>query len=423
MANITITNNDLASVEHRDCRYQDETLNLSGAQTVAAGRILARDSVSLKLVNYVPGGAALKSTADGPFSLAAGDTVIVDVDDVGAATATFDAAAATIADTTTYTGGTSATITDTTTYPVADQDGLTSIITVDGGTPQTVTFSGAHTTAAAIAASMNDQLSGVAVAVVGGQVQITADSVGVDSTLAAAAGTGGLTWAAAVQGTGGLADQDTLTEIVTISGGPFDGVAQTVTFAGVTTEVEQVAAQMAAQLDGCSVEVSGGQLLITTDGQGTDFDITIGTGTCGLSWAASTSGTGDVGDISAVTATEFKTVVEADTTATVTVSGDAAVIKGTTELDFTGGTGLTKFGLSVETITANENGTPKAVMPYELSGSNGDNYIRAIVAGEVREDQLSIADGTTVTAAHTDLLRVYGITAVDTSELQIQDNQ
>jgi hypothetical protein len=423
MANITITNNDLSSVEHRDCRYQDETLNLSGAQTVAAGRILARDSVSLKLVNYVPGGAALKSTGDGTFNLDPGDAFVLDVDDVGNATVTFDANPSTVADTTVYTGGTSAVITDTTTYPVADQDGLTSIITVDGGAPQTVTFSGAHTTALQIAASMNDQLSGCSVVVAGGQVQITADSVGIDSTLAAAAGTGGLTWGAPVNGTGGLANQNGLTEIVTLTGGPFDGVAQTVTFSGVTTEVAQVAAQMAAQLDGCSVEVSGGQLLITHDGKGTGMDITIGTGTCALAWAASTAGTGDVVDIDAVTATEVKTRIEADTNATCTVSGDACVIKGTTELDFISGTALTKLGLSVETITANDNGTPKYVMGYQLAGSNGDNYIRAIASGEVRLDKLSIADGTTVTAAHTDQLKNYGIVAVDVSELQIQDNQ
>jgi len=423
MANITITNNDVGSIQHRDCRFQDETLNLSGAQTVSEGQILARDSVSGKLVNYVPNGAALKSTGDGPFNIEPGQTVIVDVNDVGAATATFDAAAATIADTTTYTGGTSGSITDTTTYAVADQDGLTSIVTVDGGTPQTVTFSGVTTTAASVASQMNAQLSGCSVAVVGGQVKITSDSVGVDSSVSVAAGTGALTWAAAVAGTGGLADQDGLTEIVTISGGAFDGVAQTVTFSGVTTEVAEVAAQMNAQLDGASVSVSGGQLLITTDGKGTDFDITIGTGTCALSWAAATAGTGDVGDIDAVTATEFKTVVEADTTATVTVSGDAAVIKATTELDFTGGTALTAFGLSVETITANENGIPKAVMPVELAGANGDNYIRAIIAGEVDKNRLVIADGTTVTNVHTDLLRSYGIVAVDVKELNIQDNQ
>jgi hypothetical protein len=104
--------------------------------------------------------------------------------------------------------GTAATITDTTTYPVTDQDGLTSIITiVDGGVgsaagAQTVTFSGAHTTAAQIAASMNAQLVGCSVAVVGGQVKITTDVTGAGVTIAAAAGTGNLTWDTPVAGTG-----------------------------------------------------------------------------------------------------------------------------------------------------------------------------------------------------------------------------
>ena len=103
---------------------------------------------------------------------------------------------------------TAATITDTTTYPVTDQDGLTSIITiVDGGVgsaagAQTVTFSGAHTTAAQIAASMNAQLVGCSVAVVGGQVKITTDAKGAGVTIAAAAGTGNLTWGTPVAGTG-----------------------------------------------------------------------------------------------------------------------------------------------------------------------------------------------------------------------------
>lgn len=103
---------------------------------------------------------------------------------------------------------TAATITDTTTYAVTNQDGLTSIITiVDGGVgsaagAQTVTFSGAHTTAAQIAASMNAQLVGCSVAVVGGQVKITTDAKGAGVTIAAAAGTGNLTWDTPVAGTG-----------------------------------------------------------------------------------------------------------------------------------------------------------------------------------------------------------------------------
>jgi len=323
MANLTITNIDTGSLAAGECKFADDTLNLSGAQTVPDGRILARDSVSGKLVNFVPGGAALKSTADGTFNLDPGDTIVIDVDNVGNATVTFDAAAASI--------------TDTTTYAVTDQDGLTSI--------------------------------------------------------------------------------------VTLTGGPFDGVAQTVTFSGATTTAALVAAQMNLQLDGCAVDVVGGQVVITHDGKGTGMDIAVAAGTGNLTWAASVAGSGDVVDIDAVTATEVKTRIEADSTATVTVSGDAAVIKGLTELDFISGLALTKLGLSVETITANANGTPVAAMPYELSGSNGDNAVRALVGGPVREARLSIADGSTVTAAIKDQLRHFGIMPQAVAELGGLDNQ
>jgi hypothetical protein len=430
MSNLTITNNDVGSVVLANGEFDDETLNLSGAQTVAEGTLLARDSVSLKLVLFVPGGAALKSTADGTFNLDPGDAFILDVDDVGNATVTFDAAAATIADTTTYTGGTAADITDTTSYPVADQVGLTSVVTqtdaVNGTTVTTVTF-GTATTALQIAAGFADQVPHISAVVTGGQVVLTTDEVGADCSISVAAGTGALTWGTPTAGAGGLADQDGLTSIITLSGGPFDGVAQTVTFASVgsvpVTEITQIAAQMAAQLDGCSVAISGGQLLITHDGKGTDMDIAAAAGTGGLTWAASTAGTGDVADIDAVTATEVKTVVEADTTATVTVSGDAAVIKGLTELDFISGTALTKLGLSIETITGNENGIPKAVLTYDLAGANGDNAIRALLKGSVRDPRLVINDGSSMTDAIRDQLRDYAIIPIDTRQLADLDNQ
>jgi len=323
MANLTITNIDNAVVGMDGCTYADDTLNLSAAATVPAGRILARDSVSSKLVNFVPGGAAYKTTNDGPFNLDPGDAFVIDVNDVGNATVTFDAAAATIV--------------DTTTYPVADQDGLTSI--------------------------------------------------------------------------------------VTLTGGPFDGVAQTVTFSGAHTTAAAIAASMNAQLDGCSVDVSGGQVRITHDSKGTGMDIACAAGTGGLTWAASTAGTGDVAYIDAVTATEVKTVVEADTTASVNVSGSAAILTATSELDFISGTALAKLGLSVETISAQGNGTPVAVLGYELDGASGDNAVRYISGGNVRAEKLSCADGSTVSKVIKDQLRNYGIFPVNVTELGDQDNQ
>lgn len=322
-SNFVITNNDLGDVALEDIRVDDDTLNLDGAQTVAEGTILARDSVSGKLVLFVPGGEARKATGDGPFNLAPADTLVVDVDNVGNATATFDAAAASITDTTTY----------------------------------------------------------------------------------------------------AVADQDTLTSVVTLTGGDYDGEAQTVLFAVTTTTAAVVASQMNAQLKGCSVAVAGGQVVITHDDPGTDGDIAVAAGTGALTWAASVAGTGDVGNINAVTATEVKTVVEADTTADVAVVGAAAVFTAGTELDFISGAALAPLGLSVETITANENGIPKKVLQYELVGANGDNFCRPIKAGGVRTDRLVANNGTTVTKAMLDQLRDYGIIPRSVNELGKLDNQ
>lgn len=103
------------------------------------------------------------------------------------------------------TAGTAASVTDTTTYSVADQDGKTSIITIAGYAPQTVLFAGSTTTAASVASQMNAQLVGCSVTVVGGQVKITTDAVGSAVTIAAAAGTGALTWDTPVAGAGDIA--------------------------------------------------------------------------------------------------------------------------------------------------------------------------------------------------------------------------
>lgn len=56
MANIEITNVDIGSVALYDEELRDDLLTFTGAATRLAGTILARDSVSLKLVPYVIGG-------------------------------------------------------------------------------------------------------------------------------------------------------------------------------------------------------------------------------------------------------------------------------------------------------------------------------------------------------------------------------
>jgi len=235
---------------------------VAGGAITAGDRIMTTATGTAKTAAAAPT-AATKTSSAGPFNLSAGDTMVIDVDNVGNATATWDAAGATI--------------TDTTSYPVADQD--------------------------------------------------------------------------------------TKTMTITITGGIYDGEVQTVTFSGATTTALHVAAGINAQAKGVSANVVGGQVVLTTDGQGTDFDIATGAGTGNLTWGSSTAGTGDVGNIDEVTAAEIETVIEADTTAEVAVNADGSFTitsptTGTTsELDFISGNALAKTGLSVETITGSNPGT------------------------------------------------------------------
>lgn len=57
MPNLTITNNDIGSVILEEGKFNDDLLTFTGAATVLEGTILARDSVSLKLVPFVKGGS------------------------------------------------------------------------------------------------------------------------------------------------------------------------------------------------------------------------------------------------------------------------------------------------------------------------------------------------------------------------------
>jgi len=51
-----VTNIDLGSVVLNNAQYSDDLLTFSGAGTVKAGTILARDSASKKLIPFVKGG-------------------------------------------------------------------------------------------------------------------------------------------------------------------------------------------------------------------------------------------------------------------------------------------------------------------------------------------------------------------------------
>ena len=56
MSNITVTNVDIGNVILKDGEFRDDLLTFARPATVKEGTILARDSVSLKLVPFVKGG-------------------------------------------------------------------------------------------------------------------------------------------------------------------------------------------------------------------------------------------------------------------------------------------------------------------------------------------------------------------------------
>ena len=97
------------------------------------------------------------------------------------------------------------------------------------------------------------------------------------------------------------------------------------------------------------------------------------------------------------------------------------------------GTILARDSVSLDLVifvkggSTNGNGIPKAVLTYELTAAGaGDLPARVAVAGKYRKEKLIIdADGddSNIDAAVIDQLRDYGLTPVDVTELNIQDNQ
>lgn len=66
----------------------------------------------------------------------------------------------------------------------------------------------------------------------------------------------------------------------------------------------------------------------------------------------------------------------------------------------------------------------KAVLTYDVNdvAATTDVAIRAMTAGKVNATRLSIHDGTTITSAHLDQLRDYGIVPVSVKQLAKIDN-
>jgi hypothetical protein len=67
---------------------------------------------------------------------------------------------------------------------------------------------------------------------------------------------------------------------------------------------------------------------------------------------------------------------------------------------------------------------PVAVLTYDVGpvAAVTDAAVRVLVSGDVNANRLSIFDGTTITAAHLDLLRSFSITPIAVAQLGKIDN-
>ena len=196
---------------------------------------------------------------------------------------------------------------------------------------------------------------------------------------------------------------DTL--ILSIDGGD----SQTVTFAGTEATAQDVANTINAQLLGGTAIVNAGQVDIYGDIRGTDGEVDITGGTAlaeiGHTIGAS-SGTGDVGNINAVTFAEAKAVIEADVTH---ASGLTVTQESTGELTITSNTTGASSSIMVEVSstatgfgfdnTLHSGSATSAVNTLKVLGKYDGTYahdLRAVISaatsGEADEFNLSVTD-------------------------------
>lgn len=198
----------------RQC-YVSRVVHMLDYLTDKTPATAAKGTTTLQTTGGAEAAAEVTGTVAGPWMMEPADVLAIKVDQGGAVSATFDAAAGHV--------------TDTTTYSVADQDGLTLLVTIDGGTQQTVTFSGATTTLAQVVNQINTQIAGAKCYDSGGQVKIESDKQGTASSVSIDGGTSALTWGAPVAGTGDVANIKAVTaaEIETVVEADVAGVVVT----------------------------------------------------------------------------------------------------------------------------------------------------------------------------------------------------
>ena len=188
----------------------------------ASGNVVtaAKATVDLDTAATAPTQGAVTASSVGPYTLAAGDTLIASVDGNANQTLTFSATAAARESTGTET--------------FALSDGQTLTVKVDRGAVQTIEFNTAEfvaigsATAEEVAAVINAEITGAsATATSGGtKITITSDKLGTDSYIEVTGGTANVALSfnvAEVQGTGNVADitSVSVTELISLCDATF----------------------------------------------------------------------------------------------------------------------------------------------------------------------------------------------------------
>ena len=386
------------------------------------------DGGATQIFTFVSVAATLLGSNAEPFAFADGDELIVALDSGADQTVTFETAAATVlsvnAETYAFTNGmtlalrvdggavqtvifngTAGAVATTTGAPFALADGETLTFAVDGGANQVVTFNAAEF--AVIGAATAAELAAVFTAELTG-VTVTHD--GVDVTV-----------------TSDRLGTSSDVEIVAATGGVLAALGIIVgnnlgtgfaAFLDAATAAE-VATEINADTIDCTAADDGGQVRITSDLVGTSSRIQVTGGTANTLLAFDTNeyaGSGDFADASAVTALEVVTVINANVPGGIASVDTGAVrltspTRGTgSVVDVAASTVATTLGLSLVAVT----GSGDFFNAAEATASEVSLKISATLVGGTASSASSRTIVTSATSGGTSTVAAVGGTLLGT---------